>query len=125
MGGCQNVGPFLDPYYNTAPYIWGTQKGTIILTTTHIAAWTLWARSLSLTFMPIGSRLRDAAVQSYHRSGPLGYECRGLNYCLVRVQGFEVSDSGLGIRVLGVGFKGYSGFSIRQMGLFREGGVGS
>ena len=29
MGGCQNYGPFLDPYYNMA----GTQKGTIILTT--------------------------------------------------------------------------------------------
>ena len=36
MGGCQNYGPFLDPYYNTAPNIWGTQKGTIILTTTHL-----------------------------------------------------------------------------------------
>ena len=36
MGGCQNYGPFLDPYYNTAPNIQGTQKGTIILTTTHI-----------------------------------------------------------------------------------------
>ena len=38
MGGCQNYGPFLDPYYNTAPNIWGTQKRTIILTTTHMAA---------------------------------------------------------------------------------------
>ena len=36
MGGCQNCGPFLDPYYNTAPNIQGTQKGTIILTTTHM-----------------------------------------------------------------------------------------
>ena len=36
MGGCQDYGPFLDPYYNTAPNIWGTHKGTIILTTTHI-----------------------------------------------------------------------------------------
>ena len=36
MGCCQNYGPFLDPYFNTAPNIWGTQKGTIILTTTHI-----------------------------------------------------------------------------------------
>ena len=31
MGGCPNYGPFL----NTAPSIWGTQKGTIVLTTTH------------------------------------------------------------------------------------------
>ena len=28
--------PFLDPYYNTAPNIWGTPKGTIIETSTHI-----------------------------------------------------------------------------------------
>ena len=27
---------FLDPYYNTAPNIWGTQEGIIILTTTQI-----------------------------------------------------------------------------------------
>ena len=37
LGGCQNYGPFLGPYYNTAPNIWGTQKGTIILTTTQLS----------------------------------------------------------------------------------------
>ena len=36
MGGCQNYGPFLGPYYNTAPMNQGTQKGTLILTSTHI-----------------------------------------------------------------------------------------
>ena len=36
MGGCQNYGPFLGPYYNTAPIIIGTQKGTIILTISHM-----------------------------------------------------------------------------------------
>ena len=36
MGGCQNCDPFLDPYYNAAPNIQGTQKGTIILAITHI-----------------------------------------------------------------------------------------
>ena len=36
MGGCQSYGPFLDPYYNTAANIQGTQKGTKILTTTHM-----------------------------------------------------------------------------------------
>ena len=36
MGGCQSYGPSLDPYYNTAPNILGTQKWTIILTTTHM-----------------------------------------------------------------------------------------
>ena len=33
MGGCQNSGPVLDPYYNAAPNIWATKKGAIILTT--------------------------------------------------------------------------------------------
>ena len=56
MGGCQNYGPFLGPYCNTTPNIWGTQKGTIILTTTHMinhpydlryyASWILRARNL-------------------------------------------------------------------------------
>ena len=36
MGGCQNYHPLWDPYYNTAPDIQGTQKGTIILTTTRM-----------------------------------------------------------------------------------------
>ena len=36
MGGCQNHGSFLGPQYNTARGIWGTQKGAIILTTTHM-----------------------------------------------------------------------------------------
>ena len=31
MGG---YGPFWDAHYTTAPNIWGTQKGTIILTAT-------------------------------------------------------------------------------------------
>ena len=35
VGGCQNYA-ILEPYYNTAPNIYGTQKGTRILTTTHI-----------------------------------------------------------------------------------------
>ena len=35
--GClSRLWAFLDPYCNTAPNIWGTQKRTIILTTTHI-----------------------------------------------------------------------------------------
>ena len=30
MDGCQNYGPFLGPYWNTAPRICGTQNVTII-----------------------------------------------------------------------------------------------
>ena len=36
MSGCQDYGPFLGPSYNAAPIIKGTQKGTPILTTTHM-----------------------------------------------------------------------------------------
>ena len=36
MGGCQNYGPFLGTLNIRCRIIIGTQKGTIILTTTHI-----------------------------------------------------------------------------------------
>ena len=36
MGGCQNYGPFLGTLNSRCRIIMGTQKGTIILTTTHI-----------------------------------------------------------------------------------------
>ena len=36
MGGCQNYGPFLDTLHIRCRIITGTQKGTIVLTTTHI-----------------------------------------------------------------------------------------
>ena len=36
MGGCQDYGPFLDAYHNMAPNIKGTQKGTIVLTSTYM-----------------------------------------------------------------------------------------
>ena len=39
LGGCQSSGPFLDPYCNTAPSIYGTPKGIIVLTPTHMVAW--------------------------------------------------------------------------------------
>ena len=36
MGGCQNYGPFLGTLNNRCRIIIGTQKGAIILTTTHM-----------------------------------------------------------------------------------------
>ena len=36
MGGCQNYGPFLGTLNIRGRTIMGTQKGTIILTTTHM-----------------------------------------------------------------------------------------
>ena len=41
MGGCQNYGPLLGPYYNTANIILGTQTGPTILRTTHMSGWSL------------------------------------------------------------------------------------
>ena len=38
MGGCQNYGPFLGTLDIRCRTILGTQKGTIILTTTHVCA---------------------------------------------------------------------------------------
>ena len=38
MGGCQHYGPFLGTLNNRGRTIMGTQKGTIILTTTHISS---------------------------------------------------------------------------------------
>ena len=55
MGGCQNYGPFWGTLNDSCRIIIGTQKGTIMLTTTHILigyfgglsvyhndTWTLW-----------------------------------------------------------------------------------
>ena len=36
MGSCQNYGPFLGTLNNRCRIIIGTQKGTLILTTTHM-----------------------------------------------------------------------------------------
>ena len=36
VGGCQNYGPLLDPLTTRCRVILRTQKGTMILTTTHI-----------------------------------------------------------------------------------------
>ena len=48
-GGCQNYGPFLGTLNNRCRIIIGTQKGTIILTTTHkgyyICNLALWLRA--------------------------------------------------------------------------------
>ena len=38
VGGCQNYGPFLGTLNNRCRIILGTQKRTIILTTTHVGS---------------------------------------------------------------------------------------
>ena len=61
MVGCQNYGPFLGPFYNTAPRIQGTQKGAIILTTTRMLGTCRWACQL-------GARLLSNSSQSVQTS---------------------------------------------------------
>ena len=46
VGGCQNDGPFLDTLNTRCRILIGTQKGTIILTTTHVQDRELAARAL-------------------------------------------------------------------------------
>ena len=48
MGGCQNYGPFLGTLNNRCRIIIGTQRGTLILTTTHIQKPFQTVSSLSL-----------------------------------------------------------------------------
>ena len=40
MGGCQNHGPLLNPLNTRCRTILRNQKGTIVLTTTHMDCWT-------------------------------------------------------------------------------------
>ena len=57
MGGCQNYGPFLGALNNKCRIIIGIQKGTIVLTTTHILfeGWGLGGRNQAF-------RIRNALV---------------------------------------------------------------
>ena len=61
MEGCQNYGPFLGTLYIRGRIIIGTQKGTIILTTTHVQLGVLglWVFGSRLSgFKAWSSRLR-------------------------------------------------------------------
>ena len=89
MGGCQNYGPFLDPYYNTAPNIEGTRKRTIILTTAHIAP-----------ILPQCSPdILNIAECADFASQPQSLRVWGLEF---RVRGLGFGVCGLGFRVWGV-----------------------
>ena len=69
MGGCQNYGPFLGTLNIGGRTIMGTQKGTIILTTTHMTR----------------SQLRDALWQA---QAP-GSCSRHTNHCKIWPQKCE------------------------------------
>ena len=73
MGGCQNYGPFLGTLNNRCRGIIGTQKGTIILTTTHMTprlnlepTCAKWSFPLPHNHGPTGIRLKT--VESSVRS---------------------------------------------------------
>ena len=63
MGGFQDYDPFLDPYYNTAPNIKGTQKGTIILTTTMRVKEKVAIHSQALAACPTARRTQSRSVR--------------------------------------------------------------
>ena len=63
MGGCQNHGPLLGTLNNRCRIIIGTQKGTLILTTSHIG-------TLDPLGTPQGPVLGRLEVKSGHASKP-------------------------------------------------------
>ena len=57
MGGCQNWGPFLGTLNHRCRIIIGTQKRTIILTTTHIYIYIHGYMMFKKLLLPIGPRV--------------------------------------------------------------------
>ena len=60
MGSCQNYGPFLGTLNIRCRIILGTQKGTLILTTTHIAPSQTFGRVQKVH--GLGSKAADSAL---------------------------------------------------------------
>ena len=96
MGGCQNYGPFLDPYYNTAPNIEGTRKRTIILTTAHIAP---ILPQCSPDILNIAECADFASQPQSLRVWGLGFRIQGLGRLGFRVWGLGFGTQGLRFRV--------------------------
>ena len=61
MGGCQNYGPFLGTLNIWGRIIIGIQKGTMILTTTHIPSATMPRISSSAEFPPSAVQCAQSA----------------------------------------------------------------
>ena len=62
MGGCQNCGPFLGTQNIRCRIITGTEKGTIILTTTHMGVMSKVA-GLRFRFEDLGLSIDVCGVQ--------------------------------------------------------------
>ena len=72
----------MGPYYNTAPIIWGTQKGTLILTTTHMVNW-LGADHKKLNRDQKSLRILEVLrfrVEGFRGLGFKGLGVKGLGY---------------------------------------------
>ena len=56
MGGCQNYGPFWGTLNIRCRIVIGTQKGTLILTTTHmdLIILGLWGQGILISFLHYG-----------------------------------------------------------------------
>ena len=86
VGSCQNYGPLLGTVNSRCRIISGTQKGTIILTTTHI---------------PIGSHsFLTLIIYNIPQYTQRGFRTQNLR---LRVLGFGIR--GLGIRAQGLGLR--------------------
>ena len=80
MGRCQNYGPFLGTLNNRCRIIIGVQKGTIILTTTHIHARCdefIQPFCVYAIYQFSASRLTNTHARSHHIPG-FGIQAVGL-----------------------------------------------
>ena len=79
MGGCQNYGPFLGTLNIRCRIILGTQKGTIILTTTHVVK-LAWGRTVAFQQSPNTTCLRakpkglGCSFSTSHCSTPIPFD---------------------------------------------------
>ena len=91
MGGCQNYGPFLGILNIRCRIIMGIQKGTIILTTTHMG--TVITSPLSLVVAVSGWGVRSVRFPSEESLGGLGFRVWSLGFRFwglgFRVQSFQ------------------------------------
>ena len=96
MGGCQNYDPFWGTLNISSRIIIGIQKGTIILTSTHVQ---YIAHDISIRAMITAMRLGSCTIGStlaVSTSEGSGFRVQGL--------GFRVEGLGFRLGVWGLGF---------------------
>ena len=103
MGGCPNYDPFLGALNIRCHIFIGIRKGTIILTTTHIATWSLLGLEL----------VRLQTPEEHHG---INLQLPALIHPLGLLQGLGCTLLGLGFRDFGFGFRVW-GFQFWVLGL--------